>query len=195
VARAWLVGCTVCAFGCASDGFDPWGSRGGSSPGEAARGDTGGRTTSEDSSGGTGTGGSDVHPASGGTDATRATGGTAPRATGGSAGARALTGGSAAGGGVSYCPETGTPTLERVVVSCVADAQVRAAVFQCISSLDPSWQVAAARYLACTDCGQVMTQVDCLLGTCRSDADGVLTIEDLVRDCSWTVAAGAGLGY
>ena len=41
--------------------------------------------------------------------------------------------------------------------------------------VDP-WQDAAGRYLACTDCDQVNTQVDCLVRTCRNDADGVVTL-------------------
>ncbi|MBN1605818.1 MAG: hypothetical protein JW940_04255 [Polyangiaceae bacterium] len=195
VAWARLVVGGLIAFGCAGDGFDPSGLRGGSGPGEPSSGGSGGGSKTSGSSAG-GTGGSDVRPSSGGTGSTAsATGITAPSVSGGSGGTRPRTGGSGPSSDVSYCPDTAAPTLERVVASCVADSQTRDTVSGCISSLEPMWQDAAGRYLACRDCDQVTTQVDCLVRVCRNDADGVLTLQDLVQNCAWTVAAAdAGLG-
>jgi hypothetical protein len=194
VARGlWVVGGLI-VFGCGGDSFEPRGP-GGSGPGEPPSGGSGGGgggKTSGHPAGGLGTGGSDVRPSSGGNVSS---GGTVPGIAGGSSWAPPLTGGSAPSGDVSYCPDAGTPTLERVVASCVDDSKITEAVLACISSLEPSWQDAAGRYLACTDCGQVRTQVDCLVRTCSNDADGVLTLQELVGNCAWTVAADAGLAY
>ena len=192
VASALLVVANLIAFGCGGDGFEPWGQdgTGGGEPSSGGSGGGSGGKTSGNADGGASTGGADVRPPSGGD---LSSGGTVPSATGGSSWARTSTGGTAPSGDVSFCPDAGTPTLERVVASCVADSKTREAVFECISSFEPSWQDAAGRYLACTDCDQVNTQVDCLVRTCRNDADGVVTLQDLVENCAWTVAADTAL--
>jgi hypothetical protein len=192
VAWALLVVGSLIAFGCGGDGFEPRG-QDGSGGGEPPSGGSGGGSSGKSeghSDGGVSTGGTGARPSSGGNSAS---GGTAPSATGGSSWVPTLTGGTAPIGEVSLCPDAGTPTLERVVTSCVTDSKAAEVVLQCVSSLEESLQAAAGRYLACTDCVQVRTQVDCIVRACRNDADGVLTLQDLVQNCAWTVAAPAEL--
>jgi hypothetical protein len=188
---ALLVVGSLIVFGCGGDSFEPPGAQGGSGPGDAPSGGSGGGKTAGNSGTGASTGGSDVHPASGGRGSSIGSGGT-PFNTGGTGGARTSTGGSGSGGDISFCPDSGVPTLERVVASCVADSKTMDAVFGCISSLGEEWLTAAARYLACTDCEQVRTQVDCLMRACRNDADGLLTLQDLVTNCAWTLSVDPG---
>jgi len=66
-------------------------------------------------------------------------------------------------------------------------------MYRCAGSLAESWQEAAGNYLACTGCDQVRAQLDCLLRTCSVDADGVLTVQDLIDHCAGTVLASAAI--
>jgi hypothetical protein len=188
---------SMAAFGCGGDSFKPGELQGDAETGASQSGSSGGDTQSTQETGGTSArggvqvGGAGSHSSTGGRTSSAASGGALPAATGATGGTRPAAGGSTAAGGSSTCSEAGSPSIERVVVSCVPDEETRKSMYQCTSSLAQSWRAAVGQYLACASCDDVRVQLDCLLCTCSNDPDGELTAQDLVDNCAGTALAAS----